>query len=385
MNKSDRSKRNFIKLSAAMGGLVTMPWFLASCEKTYGIPGLSSKPDVNGLLLPPNCTSRVIARSGSNVKNSDYTWHYAPDGGGVIPIENGGWIYISNSEMNNSKGGAGAIRFSKNGDIETAYPILTGSSRNCGGCVTPWNTWLSCEETAKGITWECDPFGTEKPIKRPALGLFNHESVAIDPETFVLYLTEDEPDGCFYRYLPGDVVDGVADLNNGQLEVAMVDDDGIVNWKKIIDPLARSMPSRKQVNGATLFNGGEGVVYNKGNIYFDTKGDDRIWMYDIKKSTISIFYDSSTVDLPLLTGVDTIAMYDDTLLVCEDGGDMQIVAITPDHEFKPILQLVGHDESEITGIALSPDKSRLYFNSQRGVTGQPYDAITYEIMGSFMV
>jgi len=71
------------------------------------------------------------------------------------------------------------------------------------------------------------------------------------------------------------------------------------------------------------------------------------------------------------------------LRVAEDGGDLQIVVITKSGETIPLLQLVGHDRSEITGPAFSPDGSRLYFSSQRGMTGRSADGITFEITGFF--
>ena len=86
----------------------------------------------------------------------------------------------------------------------------------------------------------------------------------------------------------------------------------------------------------------------------------------------------------MLTGVDDIiSNATGELLVAEDGGDLQIVIITKSGETKPLLQLVGHDRSEITGPAFSPDGSRLYFSSQRGKTGLSEDGITFEISGFF--
>jgi uncharacterized protein len=384
MNKINHNRRQLIKNGVILCGATAMPSLMLSCTKTYQVEGLSSVPDSNGLLLPPNCSSRIVARSGSSVENTDYTWHAAPDGGGVVPFNDGGWIYVSNSELNHNKGGAGVIRFNREGEITTAYSILQGTSRNCGGCMTPWNTWLSCEEVGRGVIWECDPFGDKKAIARPSLGVFSHEAVAIDPDIFVLYITEDEKDSCFYRYLPANVENGKPDLEHGILEAAVIDAAGDVEWREIVDPSAKSTATRKQVKDATHFNGGEGIVHNKGKIYFDTKGDDRIWMYDITAQKMSVFYDAATFDKPVLTGVDAITMYDDTLLVCEDGGDLQIVAITQKNEIKPILQLVGHDDSEVTGAALSPDKSRLYFSSQKGSTGKLREGITFEVTGTFL-
>ena len=48
-----------------------------------------------------------------------------------------------------------------------------------------------------------------------------------------------------------------------------------------------------------------------------------------------------------------------------------------------MVQLVGHDLSEVTGAAFSPDYRRLYFSSQRGVTGASADGVTFEVAGPF--
>ena len=71
------------------------------------------------------------------------------------------------------------------------------------------------------------------------------------------------------------------------------------------------------------------------------------------------------------------------VLVAEDGGDNQICSIAPDREPVPIVHLIGHDGSEITGPAFDPSGTRLYFSSQRGETGQSEDGVTYEVTGPF--
>ena len=70
------------------------------------------------------------------------------------------------------------------------------------------------------------------------------------------------------------------------------------------------------------------------------------------------------------------------IFVGEDGGDLEVVMITPDRVVAPVVKLVGHDASEITGPAFSPDGSRLYFSSQRG-KGATGAGVTFEVSGPF--
>ncbi len=60
---------------------------------------------------------------------------------------------------------------------------------------------------------------------------------------------------------------------------------------------------------------------------------------------------------------------------------MQIVAILPDGTLKPVVQVMGHDGSEICGPAFDPSGTRLYFSSQRG--SGTSGGITFEITGPF--
>lgn len=341
-------------------------------------------PDQNNIRLPLGFTSRIVARSGQMLLN--YKWHAAPDGGATFATSDGGWIYVSNSELDNQAGSVGALRFSARGEVIDAYSILSHTSRNCAGGHTPWQTWLSCEETDKGQVWECDPFGREAAQVRSALGIFRHEAVAVDTRNKQLYLTEDQPDGCLYRYTARSFdTSGNPDLDDGFLEVAEVIEGriGAVRWRVLSDPLATTIPTRKQVAGSARFDGGEGIWYHRGVIYFSTKGDNRVWAYDVQRNHLSILYNAALSLTPVLTGVDNITgNAAGELLVAEDGGDMQIVVLTAE-KILPLLQIVGHDRSEITGPAFSPDGSRLYFSSQRGKTGRAEDGITFEITGPF--
>lgn len=337
--------------------------------------------DENGIRLPKGFRSRVVARSSERVISAaEYIWHDAPDGGACFATDDGGWIYVSNSEIIDYKGGVGGIRFNTKGDIVDAYPILQYSNYNCAGGKTPWNTWLSCEEVDRGRVWECDPYGVKKAEIRSALGYFKHEAVTVDELHQQLFLTEDEEDGNFYRFIPSNKL---PNLDAGDLQVAelvQAADGYKVNWHRVPDSQATTTATRKQVPQATIFNGGEGIQWSNNHVYFTTKGDNRVWDYDTVEQTMSILYDIKTTDNPALSGVDNITITaSGDVLVAEDGGDMQLVLLTLNGDVIPVMQVVGQDLSEICGPAFNPTFQRLYFSSQTGPNNRDDDGIVYEI------
>jgi secreted PhoX family phosphatase len=366
------------------GRLIAQPVAPATVFSGLDSLGPLLPPDENGIMLPAGYRSRVVAITGKTpLPDGDYVWHAEPDGGATYGAADGGWVYVSNSEVPATGGGVGALRFNSRGELVDSYSILSGSSSNCAGGKTPWNTWLSCEEMDRGLVYECDPFGEKFAEVRPALGAFRHEAVAVDTVNDHLYLTEDEPDGCFYRFRP---TNALPDLSSGVLEVAqVVDTQGkrSVVWHPVADPLARTTLTRKQVAQATKFEGGEGIGFFETRIYFTTKGDNRVWVYDVNSAEIAVLYDIKTSANPILKGVDNIVITPaGDVIVAEDGGDNQLVALTPSGAVVPLLQVVGQDESELCGPAFDPSYTRLYFSSQNGFsTGGP--GITYEITGPF--
>jgi len=373
-------RRTFLRTVSAGLGAVALPGSLwqraavasvAPGESPYGPLG---PPGADGLALPAGFTGRVVARSGRLVGGT--LWHPAPDGGACFP-DGDGWIYVSNSEVP-LIGGASAIRFRADGSIARAYRILDGTNLNCAGGRTPWNTWLSCEEIFRGRVYETDPYGEHVARPRPAMGRFKHEAAACDPDRRVVYLTEDEEDGCFYRFVPSTW----GDLSSGRLEVLCGGDP--VVWRPVPDPTPGVLQrqTRHQVSEARHFDGGEGCHYAGGVCYFTAKGDRKVWAYDaVREKLFSVYDGGGTLDgVDNITGAPTGDLY-----VAEDGGNMEINIITPDGVVAPVVRVDGHPRSEITGPAFSPDGSRLYFSSQRGANGGAagLDGVTYEVTGPF--
>ncbi|MBK5232677.1 MAG: DUF839 domain-containing protein [Thermoleophilia bacterium] len=344
-------------------------------------------PDANGVALPNGFTSRVVARTGVPLGASLTPFHLFPDGMGTFKTSDGGFILTSNSEVPtlgppiNSNGGAGAIRFDKDFNVTDYYRILNGTMVNCAGGVTPWDTWLSCEEVENGKVWECDPYGEKDAVARSAMGVFKHEAAAVDPVGKQVYLTEDLGDGCFYRFTP----DSYPDLSSGKLDVAAVAGDGQVGWLPVPDPQNLvGVPTRMQVVQASKFKRGEGCWYDEGIIYFATTQDDRVYAYNCADKELEVIYDGVALgpDAPLHdTDNVTVSPISGDLFVAEDGDDLQVCLISTEGEVAPFVQLPGvaHENSELTGPVFDPTGKRFYFSSQRAA---PSGTI-FEISGPF--
>lgn len=124
----------------------------------------------------------------------------------------------------------------KTGKVEKNFMSLIGTERNCAGGVTPWNTWITCEETvakvneAENITKDhgycfevpaTAEIGAVDPSPIVEMGRMNHEAISVDPWSGIVYLTEDRHEGCIYRYIPN--VPGKM-LRGGRLQALAIKD-----------------------------------------------------------------------------------------------------------------------------------------------------------------
>ena len=356
-----------------------------------------------GFLVPEGFTARAVAIGGEPVRGTRYVWHPDSDGAGTFATPDGGWILVSNSESRPATGGASAIRFGPPGDdgvapIEDAYRVLgrdvgTTSAGNCAGGVTPWGTWLSCEENGGAQhVWECDPTGRTPAIELPQLGTFAHEAAAVDPETGIVYLSEDREDCRLFRWVP-EVTPrrgGRPDFDRGRLQVAGFGDPpgsaqvGEATW---IDVDA-SDPSTYKADGSTRFVRGEGMWFHEGFVYWVATAHSQVFAYDTRTDHQVLLHDDRVEGSPMRY-VDNICVHPPTtdLYLAEDGTDqIEVVLITAagtggEREVAPFVQALPgeHDGSEFAGPVFDPSGTRLYLASQR-----KGDGVVYEISGPFV-
>ena len=394
-------------------------------------------PDPEGILdLPRGFTYQIVSRTG-DMMSDGHQVPGRPDGMAAFALDNGMVALIRNHELNPDDdalsglqgalpdrrafydfgrgrpalGGTSTVIYNTaTRQVEQQSMSLLGTLRNCAGGATPWNSWLTCEEvvlSANNDRWERDhgyvfevpatdriQLASPEPIR--AMGRFNHEAVAVDPISGCVYLTEDEHDGCLYRFIPKQRETLTA---GGKLQAMAVDLPGgqdTRNWNEVsirpshsatvrwidlddVDNPMDDLRKRAQAKGAAIFARGEGMWFGLDKVYFAcTNGGaikkGQIWAYQPSlyegqaqeaehRGELTLFVEST--DAGLLENADnlTVAPWGD-LIVCEDGsGDQFLVGVQPDGSLYSFARNAISD-SEFAGSTFSPDGSTLFVNIQ---------------------
>jgi secreted PhoX family phosphatase len=440
-------RRTFLLRSATAVGALSIAGSLQAYAanrargQSVEAAGYGPLRDRGDLALPAGFDYRVISREGERMSDGSLTPSRF-DGMGAFPGPSGSTILIRNHENRQSEvfpapsfelppvvpremrydpaphfnGGDTKLVVSPDRRVLESFAVLGGTTHNCAGGVTPWGSWLACEEEfaegdrRHGYVFEIDA-GAPGPIEAvpiPPLGRFSHEAVAwVDG---ALYLTEDLTGNevAFYRYVPDTPPRQVGDLarSSGELQALRVRDapglgmnDGIlvglplgVEWVTLEEPDPEGNVLREEAfsKGAARFTREEGVLVGNGRVYFDcpeggSAGQGQIWEHDPRQETIRLVYTSPEADA--LQGPDNLAvMPGGDILICEDPTDRlpYLRGLTGDGRVYPFARAIANS-SEFCGACFSPDGSTLFVN-QQGSPGYPEPlrpGVTYAIWGPF--
>ncbi len=449
------SRRTFLRrtaaVSAGFAGLreLSMVYGAEAPEQIFD----SLEKDPNGLLeLPRGFGYRVISRVEERMADG-FLVPWAPDGMAAFPASNGRTLLLCNSEASPSDekdgpmgeqarllsqlperlvydpreddgqclGGVTTIIYdTRTGLVEKQFLSLAGTVRNCAGGPTPWNSWITCEETTdragdgytKGHGYNFEVAASEKqelqePVPLVDMGRFVHEAVAVDPASGIVYQTEDRGDGLIYRFIPdkpgrlqeGGRLQALASWDKSSLDTRNWRGEGASAGTEI--PVGTEFPVRwidlEDVQspegdlhlqgfnkGAARFARGEGMWYGMGSAFFvctsgGHAGQGQVWRYtpsphegtagELGAGAGKLMLYAEPNDKGLVENADnlTVAPWGDVIL-CEDGGGPdRLVGIRPAGTFYELARTVS--SSELAGATFSPDGSTLFVNAQQdGVT-----------------
>lgn len=382
------------------------------------------RPDPAGVLdLPEGFSYRVLSSLGDAMSDGGTVPDKA-DGMGCLDIGNGEIVLVRNHELvpSDDAGGPIAKGFgTRNGEIvpggtttivlnadtlevKREFRSLGGTIRNCSGGVTPWGSWLTCEEAPTGPGqrygdglavnhgWVFEVPGTANglvdPVPLRAMGRFNHEAACVDPETGIIYMTEDRDDGVLYRFIPNSpgqltaggqlqamVIDRVPDTRNWSGAAMRTGEFYSVSWVDLdnVEAPQDDLRQRAAVKGAALIARGEGIHMGTDDLFFCStsggaqqlgqifrlvpgrgRGADRVELFFESESTEQFNYGDNLCVAP-----------NGHLMICEDQYtamvDNHVRGITP--EGRPYDFAKLNMQCELAGGCFSPDGKWFFVNA----------------------
>jgi secreted PhoX family phosphatase len=433
--------------AAALSPLASLLAAVDARAPSVAVPGYGPlRSDPEGLLaLPEGFQYRVISRAGQDMDDG-FVVPGRPDGMHAFPGAAGRTILLRNHELNPGsretpframtgslsdtqrariydpgagRGGVTTLIIdTADSTVERQFLSLAGTLRNCSGGATPWDSWISSEEIVIGIgqygarrehgyNFEVAAAATSlvEPVPLEAMGRFNHEAVAVDARTGVVYQTEDRGDSLLYRFLPRErgrlaaggrlqalVIRDLPGVHTGNRRDAPVTfatgQRFAADWVDLDDVTSPNDDLRHQgrSKGAAIFVRGEGMTVEvdaaggETCIWFVSTtggpgGLGQLWCYrpaigeggvDERRhpGTVELGVEPRNVDLLRNADNLTLAPFGD-LFVCEDNPVAQhIVGITPSGGMYRFAANARRD-SEFAGATFSPDGITLFVNLQK--------------------
>ncbi|APE07030.1 MAG: DUF839 domain-containing protein [Alteromonas sp.] len=429
------SRRQFILGSLAFGGLASSGFGKNQLgQATEGVMSISKGygnllSDSNGLLdLPRGFSYRVISEFGNAMSDGLHVPDRA-DGMGCLALDDNRLALIRNHELHPKHieqqppsiqqhshslaydtyssgvalpGGTSTIIYNLSTQrVEREFMSLTGTVRNCSGGVTPWGTWLTCEESVDkpnglvnkehGYIFEVPASATSmvQAVPLTAMGRFNHEAASVDPRTGIVYLTEDRGDSVLYRFLPNSPSNLAAGGQLQALKVSGRPQFDSRNWNATTMPLGKWLnvewvdlehPESPKDNlrmqafekGAALFARGEGIHWGENELYFCCTNGGEMQLGQVMRLMPSVDGKNDRLQLFLESKDKNLYNFGDNLTVCPNGHllvcedqytdvvDNHLRGVTPNGEVYNFAKL--HAQTELAGACFSPDGRTLFVN-----------------------
>jgi len=369
------------------------------------VPG---RPDGMGTFLNALGQTVIVCNHENSPKPSENS-PFGTDNNKISTIDPK-MIYDEGFQKTPGLGGTTTLVYDEDKEqLVESYLSLAGTYRNCAGGVTPWNSWLTCEEdvtkanqdTAEkdhGFVFEVPALnkGLATPIPLKAMGRFNHEAVAVDLKTGIVYLTEDRHDALFYRFIPNQVgklmeggklqamaiVDQKSwDTRNWEHPMVFKDKTYAIHWIDLDGVTAPEDDLRKRgfQKGAAKFARSEGIWMGKNELYFAcTNGGPKqfgqVFKYRLSPfegtnkeqqhpGTLKLFAESEEKSVMHMCDNLTLSPWGDVLL-CEDNGELNHIKGINQRGQLYTLACNRSSQSELTGAVFSPTGKTLFVNIQ---------------------